>query len=126
MEALIHYRERQLNAQVEEEHDLDVKLEPFVGLLGVVGTTTLELRHTAALSEAVVDLSNFVEHCPVNHLLQLDFHLFSELLVVLVDLVAHLLAVFDEFVRVGLILAILHYLLGSRHDSSHKCQSVCR
>ena len=73
--------------------------------------STLEFGHTAALTEGVIDLADFVKHGSINSLLKLALHLSCKLLAVLVDRIAHFLTVLNKLVRIGLIVAMFHDLL---------------
>ena len=111
LKALVKHRHRDLDEQVDDEDDVDVYFAPPINLLAVEGTAPLELCHTAALAKHMIDLADLVEHGAVDGPLQLAFHLLRELFSILVDRVAHFLTILDEFVGVGLIMAILHDLL---------------
>ena len=139
LEALVQSRQCNLDEKVQNEHDLDVKLQSAIYLLGVVRTATLKLSHTAAFAKEMVYFADFVQHGPVNNTLKFTFICFSQLFTMLVDCIAHFLAIFDEFIGVGLVLAIFHYLLYhkasniiknyfrltcARHDSSHEGEAV--
>ena len=100
-----------MDEQVEDEDDVDIYFAPPVNLLAVEGTSPLELRHTAALAEHMIDLANLVEHGAVDGLLQLALHLLRELVSILVDRVTHFLTILDELVGIWLIIAVLHDLL---------------
>ena len=111
LKALVKHRHHDLDEQVDDEDDVDVYFAPTINLLAVEGSASLELRHTAALAEHVIDLANLVEHGAVDGPLQLALHLLRELVSILVDRVAHFLTILDKLVGVGLIMAILHDLL---------------
>ena len=74
-------------------------------------SATLELSLAAAFAKEVIYFSNLVQHGPVDDTLELAFISFSQLSTLFVDGIAHFLTIFDEFVGVGLILAIFHDLL---------------